>query len=76
MSYRFFMDLVPDKNVQDGLPYCAAGIVNSEDDRGCCVSFLDPWGDPQTEFRGASEIKITYVSKKNFMKLKEAIENG
>lgn len=82
--YRFFIDTDCESNLENGLPYYAAGLIESDytnDGKGSVsgkdfvVAFIDPWGDIQREWRAINEIRIIEASESDYDWLKFSIEH-
>jgi len=80
---KFFIDKDCESNLEDGLPYFAAGIIDldlridsksSPSGKDFVVVFINPWGTVSREWRAFDDIRIIKVDEYDFEKLKEAIE--
>lgn len=77
----FFNDLEGGSNLEFGLDYLAAGIVESKhfdkvpnvSGKDYCVVYISPWGAVEREWRAASEIRIYTVDPDDYELLKTAI---
>lgn len=81
--FRFFLDKESGRNLKDGLPYFAAGIIDGDfrkdgkpsvSGKDFAVLFVDPWGGVQCEWRAEDEIQIFEVDEDDFENLKDAIK--
>jgi len=82
---QFFIDKDCESNLEDGLPYFAAGIIefdfrinktSSPSGKDFAVVFINPWGVVSREWRAFDDIRIIEVDEYDFEKLKQDIEDN
>ena len=79
---RFFIDKTCGGNLQDGLEFYAAGIIESDytkngagssSGKDYAVAFINPWGEVERQWRSVDEIRIIKADESDFELLKIAI---
>lgn len=78
----FFVDKGNGSNLENGLPYFAAGIVLSKhfdkepnaSGKDYCVRYISPFGEVCCEWRAADEISIIEVDSHDFEHLERVIQ--
>ena len=81
---KFFIDVECESKLHRGLPYYASGIIledyreNGEPRaswKDFVVSYIDPWGNNITAWRGMHEIKIIEVAEVDYEYMKFCLED-
>ena len=81
---KFFIDKDCEPNLENGLPYFAAGIIEkdwridekwSPSGKDFAVVFINPWGIVSREWRAFDDIRIIEVDNYDFEMLKESIRS-
>jgi len=78
-------DSEANSNFNDGLAYCAAGLVESfhcspdgkpsPSGKDLAVKYIDPWGNPNYCWRSLDEVHLSEASASNYESLKECVES-
>jgi len=80
---KFFIDKDCELNLENGLPFFAAGIIEQDFRAGIkqlpsgkdfAVVFIDPWGIINRAWRAFDDIRIINVDSCDFEILKDAIK--
>lgn len=71
-------------NFENGLNYCAAGIIESThlndgksnpSGKDLSVYFVAPWGEPTTQWRSINEVHIQEISESDYNLIYQGIES-
>ena len=75
----FFIDLTSGENLEDGLPYFAAGIVVDFFDLNCpsgkhmVVEYISPFGEARREWRSKESVRLIKADSFGYTRICDSI---